>query len=709
MYLNIYALTVFLPVLITLAFVFALRKYRATAGVSNLIFSLVAGIVYSLFYALEISTRQIDLIWLFYQLEYLGIPFIPAFFLLFAMNYSGEKQRVNLPFRIIVLTIPVITVLMVFTNSLHNWFLVEKSLVHNGFFLAFQFKPGIWYWVHQVYSIVTFLISFLFLLRIWIGAAPVFKKHTGIILLGSFIPFLVYISYLLNLFPWGLDPIPFSVLAMAATCYYGLARHKLFNLAPLARNLLFDKLPDAILVFDHQYRIIDCNDNASRLFGITRSDTGRNAAEILSYHPIIINNLTGKDPETNFDYTLTAKNQEYVLYCSMLPVYSNQKSKPGRMLIFHDITKRRNAERERFESEEKFRLIVENAPLGVIYFDKEGIIRICNDEFVRIIGSSREQLIGLNMTHLPDERVVNTVKLALSGKKATVEGYYKSVTADKTTPVQVHFEAIASDTGEVTGGIGIVDDITDRIEAEEKIKTKNVELERLNVEKDRFFSIIAHDLRSPFNAFLGFTELMTDDSFELTMDEMKSYAQDIRKSALLLFGLLENLLEWSRMQRMVIADEKLDYPLIRILTQSIDTLSENAEKKEIAIITECELDIKVFVAEKMIQSVFRNLISNAIKFTHRGGKVTIKAKETDDNMVEVSVSDSGVGINPKDIQKLFRIDQTHSTAGTEGEPSTGLGLILCREFVEKHGGKIWAESQVGMGSTFSFTLPKKAV
>jgi PAS domain S-box-containing protein len=706
MYLNIYAIPVFLVVLITVAFVFALQKYRSTPGVKWLILSQTAGIVYSFFYVLEISSTQIDLVWIFYQLEYLGIPFIPAFFLFFAMNYSGEKERLTLPIKMLLLAIPAVTMLMVYTNTYHHWFLTEKNLSDNGFFIALRFKPGIWYWVHQGYAIFSFLISFLYLLRIWIGAAPIFKKHTGIILLGSFIPFLVYISYLLNLFPWGLDPVPFSVVAMAIACYYGVSMHNLFNLAPLARNLIFDKLPDAILVFDHQNRIIDCNDPARQLFGIRRTEIGRNAVDILSDHPIILDSLTATEPDTNFDYVLTAKNQEIVMYCTMLPLYSKPKSNPGRILILHDITKRRKAEKERFESEEKFRLIVENAPLGVIYFDKEGIIRICNDEFVRIIGSSRDKLIGLDMKKLPDERVVEILKRALSGENASLEGYYKSITAVKTTPVKVQFEGITSDTGEVTGGIGIVDDITERIEAQEKIKAKNVELERLNVEKDRFFSIIAHDLRSPFNAFLGFTELMTDENFELSIEEMKSYAHDIRKSALLLFDLLENLLEWSRMQRLVTADEKFNYPLIRIVIQSVESLQENADKKEISIHIEFDENLTVNVAEKMIQSVFRNLISNAIKFTYRGGKVTIKAKETDDDMVEVTVTDTGVGINPKDVQKLFRIDQTHSTAGTEGEPSTGLGLILCREFIEKHGGKIWVESQVGMGSTFSFTLPK---
>jgi signal transduction histidine kinase len=236
------------------------------------------------------------------------------------------------------------------------------------------------------------------------------------------------------------------------------------------------------------------------------------------------------------------------------------------------------------------------------------------------------------------------------------------------------------------------------------ISDKNKKLADANTEKDRFFSIIAHDLRSPFNAFLGFTELMTDESFELTKEEMKSYAHEIRKSALLLFGLLENLLEWSRLQRNAIQIEKQHYPLKRIITMSLDALRENASKKQISIFVNVEEDMTVHVDDKMIQSVFRNLISNAIKFTPRGGKVSISARKKT-NATEIIVSDTGVGITPEIMEKLFRIDHTVSTSGTEGEPSTGLGLILCREFIERHQGEIWAESSPGKGSAFHFTIP----
>jgi len=704
---NIFAFIVVMSALITASLIIALWSYRKIPGIGYFILVLVAGTVYSVFYALEVASFQFSYIWFFYRLEYLGIPYIPAFYLFFVISYSGQKHKLSIPFRISVLMVPVITTLMVITNDCHHFFLTDSMIYHNGFFHAFAFSPGIWYCIHQIYTILVFLLSFIILFRMWLRSSQVFRLQTGIILICTLIPFVVYLAYLLKVFPWGLDPVPFSSALMAAVVYIGLSQYNLFSMAPMARNLLFDKLPDSVLVFDLQNRLVDLNNAAKQLFGITSKDVGKNLEVLFLHYPEVIHVIQTNSLNHQFEFQILQNDtpRNFSITSSQLIDYHGNEL--GKMVIVHDITERRLAEKRRRESEERFRLIVENAPLGVIYFDKEGIIRICNDELVRIIGSSREKLIGLNMMKLPDQHIVSSLKTALEGNKAKMEGIYKSVTADKTTPVRVIFETIVSDSGEVTGGIGVVEDITDRLEAEEKIRTKNIELERTNAEKDRFFSIIAHDLRSPFNAFLGFTELMTDESFELTMDEMRSYAREIRKSALLLFGLLENLLEWSRLQRKELFFEKYNYPLIRLVNQSVETLAENAAKKEIRIINNVHPDIQVLVDEKMIQSVFRNLISNAIKFTYRGGKVTIEANANADNMIEVQVTDTGVGIKSSEIEKLFRIDEDYSTCGTEGEPSTGLGLILCREFVEKHGGKIWVNSQQGIGSTFYFTLPAK--
>ncbi|MDP2423173.1 MAG: PAS domain S-box protein [Bacteroidales bacterium] len=230
-------------------------------------------------------------------------------------------------------------------------------------------------------------------------------------------------------------------------------------------------------------------------------------------------------------------------------------------------------------------------------------------------------------------------------------------------------------------------------------------LMKLHAEKDKLFSIIAHDLRSPFTSFLGLTELMADSSMELTYEEMREFAQAIQKSASGLYQLLENMLEWSRLQGGYVEFTPGTVDLHELVNHNFDSLKAAALRKEIETIIDIPADFIIQADQNMIRSLTGNFISNAIKFTPRGGKVTVAARHTEDGWVQVEVEDTGIGVPEETINNLFRIDMKIATQGTEGEPSSGLGLILCKEFVEKHGGKIWVESQVGKGSKFVFQIP----
>jgi signal transduction histidine kinase len=188
--------------------------------------------------------------------------------------------------------------------------------------------------------------------------------------------------------------------------------------------------------------------------------------------------------------------------------------------------------------------------------------------------------------------------------------------------------------------------------------------------------------------------------------EKKETVEGINVSSKKLFKLLENLLDWSRSQTGRIKYEPDMISLRYLIESTIILLMQNALEKDIELDAEVNEDINVFVDREMIATVIRNLVANAIKFTDSGGRIDILAEEKGD-VVEVAVVDTGIGIRKEDMKKLFRIDVHHSTIGTSQEKGTGLGLILCREFVERHGGKIWAESEFGKGSTFKFTLPKQ--
>lgn len=243
-----------------------------------------------------------------------------------------------------------------------------------------------------------------------------------------------------------------------------------------------------------------------------------------------------------------------------------------------------------------------------------------------------------------------------------------------------------------------------RVKTHLELRQQKKDLKELNATKDKFFSIIAHDLKSPLNQLLALSELLQRELESDHIEEVVKMARMINVSAKSGRSLLENLLEWARSQTGVFNfyPEKLN--LKYIANEVLESQGNNAIQKNICISSEMANGILAYADGNMIKTILRNLISNGIKFTNLGGKITLSAMK-DEGFIICSVADDGIGIEPSDVDKLFRIDINPNTIGNSTEKGTGLGLILCKEFVEINGGKIWVESELGAGSTFKFSIP----
>jgi signal transduction histidine kinase len=235
------------------------------------------------------------------------------------------------------------------------------------------------------------------------------------------------------------------------------------------------------------------------------------------------------------------------------------------------------------------------------------------------------------------------------------------------------------------------------------LKRNQIKLQEMNATKDKFTSIIAHDLKSPFNSILGFSNLLIKYSENGDYEKVKEFSEHIREVSTHTYKLLENLLEWSRSQtgKINFNPKALD---IRIpVKNATDLLYPNARKKDIQIEVNVPT-IAVLVDEHMLHTILQNILSNAIKYSNKGSKIVVSGRELKDKLL-LSIKDEGVGMDPETVDKLFRIDETVSTFGTEGERGTGLGLILCKEFIERHRGKISVKSEKDNGSEFTIELP----
>jgi two-component system sensor histidine kinase/response regulator len=241
---------------------------------------------------------------------------------------------------------------------------------------------------------------------------------------------------------------------------------------------------------------------------------------------------------------------------------------------------------------------------------------------------------------------------------------------------------------------------------DENLKINNKKLTILNATKDKFFSIIAHDLKNPFNSILGYSELLIEEFKELTEEKKLEFIGAIHDSSRRIYVLLENLLEWASTQTGNIRFHPEVFDLCEVFETNYALIRSKFEEKGILFSKDLSDNTQVFADYNMISTVIRNLLGNAVKFTEKGEiKAAIKPIN---NHLEVSISDSGIGIPAKILAGIFEIDHKTSTAGTRGEKGSGLGLLICKEFVLKNGGEIFVTSEEGKGTTFTFTVPRSA-
>ncbi len=365
---------------------------------------------------------------------------------------------------------------------------------------------------------------------------------------------------------------------------------------------------------------------------------------------------------------------------------------------------------------------IDAAANSIVITDKDGIILYINSAFTKLTGFTKEDTFGKKTNILKSgkhtqsfyEELWNTI---LSGEIWTGRMINKKKNGELYTE-EMTITPVKNKEGEIINFIAVKQDKTLEVEREKRIanytkllERQKDELEKLaeelkesNLQKDKFFSIIAHDLKSPFSALLGYTQILLEEFDELSNEEIKTFTESISRVTRNIYQLILDLLDWARLQTGRMEIMQTDFNLYILVAETINLLKPVAEEKRIKLIYSGEKDLSVFADENMIKTVIRNLISNAIKFTNQGGEVKASIQKNEDK-IEVCIEDNGVGMTEEEVSKLFRLDTHHTTQGTANEKGTGLGLLLCKEMIEKNDGEIWVESSKGKGSKFYFNLP----
>jgi len=423
------------------------------------------------------------------------------------------------------------------------------------------------------------------------------------------------------------------------------------------------------------------------------------------------NFLKSNTPEFKLEHRIYKKDGSVAWVIDHGLLFQPDGEKPLRLIgTTLDITKRKEAEIELQESEEKFRKIFENSGIGMVTVEPGGNFTRVNKAFCEIMGYTESEILDKNfrdITHPDDlyqsDGITNELLEDVSRDTGTIEKRYFHKNGNIIWALTT-LSLIRDSMGKPQFFITQIQDITNRKKYEEKLLNYTDELKILNASKDKFFSIISHDLRTPFNSLLGISEFIIQSYEEMSREEIKESITNIFRSSQKVYNLILNLFEWTRLQSGRFQVEKTQVNLFANTEEMLKIYTNSAEAKKINLLNHIADDLNVMADKYMLETILRNLISNAIKFTKQGGTVTISAINKN-NFAEIAVSDNGVGISEEDQKKLFRIDTKFQTNGTADEGGTGLGLILCKEFAEENGGTIYVNSTEGKGTRFIFTLP----
>jgi PAS domain S-box-containing protein len=557
------------------------RFYKSTGAISFGIF-LLSLAFYAFTYSFELSqlTLADKIFWL--TLENLSIPFIPTFVLFFSLQYVGKTNWLTSWGYILLLSISVVGL---FCNITNPWF----KLLYTDYFLegsqqltVLHTHKGIWYWVHQLYSVIavgTFDILFIIMA---IHGNKLQRRQAILTILGSLIPWITYAVYITGHSPLGIDLIPFSFAFFTSFCAWAMFRYKLFAFGPLALQSVFESMADAVIFIDQRNRIAGFNSSASNLFPQLLSTTAKSDFRDVLPDLVSKNSLYNNGISTEFDI---------------------ETHRPG----------------------------------GSVYLHVK----------VAIIYNQRKQNVG------------------------------KSI---------------------------IISNITDRKLVETQLLENEAHLKKLISTKDKLFSIIGHDLRGPVSNISNLVRLLSEMK-DSDADDRRQIIQMLETTSANTLKLTENILLWAKSQTegFTFTPEKIHpYELVE---NSIELLTPSAKQKNILFLNKISNTSVLNADRNMLQLVIRNLLSNALKFTYYNGSIEVFASE-DDSYYTISVKDTGVGIAEDVIPRLFSTDRSVRRNGTANEIGSGLGLVLCKEFIEKHNGSIDVKSTLNQGSTFSLSLPK---
>lgn len=682
-------------------------RRRRIRGAVPLCLLMLAIVVWSLGYALELSSPALPMSIFWAKTQYFGIVGVALLFLIMILQYTGREHRLTRSRLAMLLVVPISSLALVWTNEHHGLIWQQVGLVQGSAVPVLYLRHGPFFWVLIVYSYLVLLAASVLLVRMLVRSSYLYRAQLRILLLGASVPWIGNALYVMDLSPFPfLDLTPFMFVFTGIAAFWGLFRHQLLDVVPVARDVVIDGIEDGVIVLDEQGRIIDINPAARQFLGVSGRRVIGQAIENIDAVWCEVRAELQRGQKSSLELAIGHGDAMRYIDVSISPLRSQRRRLQGYTLILYDITVRKRSEQAFRESEERYGRLVELSP-EAIFVHSGGRFIYGNSAGLQLFGaSSIDELKEKDWFDLVDPAdrpmaMQQVQQLRQQQDRVPLSEYRLRRLDGRAFDAEV--TATSINYQDQPAILVIIRDISARRQSEEALRQSMSELELRNAELNAFAHTVAHDLKNPLATFINFVQLMRLDVDKgIATEQLRQYVQVLDRNGKKMHNIINELLLLASVRN----ERDVD---VMVRPLDMQQIANEAVGRLSFMIDTYQASIKI--AEHWptalgygpwIEEVWVNYLSNALKYGGKPPRVEIGADLVDDGMVCCWVRDNGSGLTPEEQERVFIPFERLHQVRAEGH---GLGLSIVQRIVEKLGGQVGVESAPQQGSRFFFLLP----